>query len=132
MKYPFSPKSTSYLEPGQFWAIPLSNGEYGCGIVVAKLASLHDHSKIETRLFLAALINWHGEQLPIPEEIQNLEILEVGAAHVKTILTTGGVVLGKAKFRGLGNNPRVKTDEINTFGYSVLKVVAEKRFVKNS
>ena len=33
-QYPFVPKSTSSLVPGQFWALPLSDGSFGCGRVV--------------------------------------------------------------------------------------------------
>jgi len=33
--YPFIPKSNRYLEVGQFWALPLSDGRYGCGRVMA-------------------------------------------------------------------------------------------------
>src|SRR5262249_10570900 len=33
--YPFVPRSTAYLRPGQFWAIPLSDGRFACGRVLA-------------------------------------------------------------------------------------------------
>lgn len=32
--YPFEPKSIAYLRAGQFWAVPLSDGRFGCGCCV--------------------------------------------------------------------------------------------------
>ena len=32
--YPFEPKSITYLRAGQFWAVPLSDGRFGCGRVL--------------------------------------------------------------------------------------------------
>lgn len=70
MNYPFVPRSTAYLEPGQYWAIPLSNGQYACGIVVAKLADMHD-GKIKQITFLGALIDWVGDEPPDEESVRN-------------------------------------------------------------
>ncbi len=131
MKYPFEPKSTTYLEPGQFWSIPLSNGHYACGIVEAKLADMHD-GRIRAKTFLGALIDWHGEEPPNTESIRDRPILKSGEAHIKSILTTGGTILGKSSFECLGESPIVKSDDILTMGYGVLKNVAELTFVQNS
>jgi hypothetical protein len=35
--YPFTPKWNRYLLPGQFWAVPLSDGRFGCGRVMGSL-----------------------------------------------------------------------------------------------
>ena len=129
MKYPFEPKSTTHLEPGQFWAIPLSNGYYACGVVLAKLS---ESGKIESRSFLAALIDWSGKDKPSSEDIKNKEILKKGAAHIKTIQLTGGEIIGKTEFNSLPENPKEYTDDIVTMGYGVLEKVAEKYFVKIS
>ena len=131
MKYPFTPKSTSYIEPGQFWSIPLSNGKYACGVVISKLADLHE-GKVETRSFLAALIDWSGDQPPTGKDIENSIAVKVGAAHIKAICTTGGEIIGKSSFGFLGENPRRYSDDVITMGYSVLKNLAEKRYAKNS
>ncbi|UPM56096.1 Imm26 family immunity protein [Gottfriedia acidiceleris] len=34
VSYPFLPKSNSFLIPGQFWAIPLKNNKFACGRVI--------------------------------------------------------------------------------------------------
>ena len=129
MNYPFTPKSTSYLEPGQFWAIPLSNGNFACGVVLAKLSN---GQKTDNRVFLAALVNWSGPHEPISENIKNTQILKEGAAHIKAIQTTGGSIIGKLEFNDLPASPKEYTDDIVTMGYGVLEKMAEKHFVKNS
>jgi len=129
MNYPFTPKSTSYLEPGQFWAVPLSNGNYGCGVVLAKLIS---SGKIESRLFLGALIDWCGTEEPTPENIIGSSFLKTGAVHIKAIHTTGGNIIGKTEFSNLPQSPEEYTDSIVTMGYGVIEKMAENSCVKNS
>lgn len=129
MNYPFTPKSTSYLEPGQFWAIPLSNGNYACGVVLSKLSN---GKKIENRVFLAALIDWNGANEPVPKKIENAKFIKIGAAHIKAIQSMGGGIIGKAEISDLPENPTEYTDDIVTMGYGVLEKVAEKHFVENS
>ena len=34
-EYPFEPKSNAHLLPGQFWGVPLSDGRWACGRVLA-------------------------------------------------------------------------------------------------
>src|SRR6266700_932410 len=34
-EYPFEPKSNTHLLPGQFWGVPLSDGRWACGRVLA-------------------------------------------------------------------------------------------------
>lgn len=131
MNYPFEPRTTAYLESGQYWAIPLSNGRYACGVVIAKLADMHD-GKIRQRTFLGALIDWVGDEPPDEESIRNASVLKSGEAHLKAIHTTGGTILGKSSILCLGENPRVKTDDVVTMGYGVLKKVAESKFGQNS
>ncbi len=131
MKYPFEPKSTSYIEPGHFWSIPLSNGNYACGVIVAKLSGIHDN-KVSTRTFPGALIDWSGDQPPTEDDIRNSEILKIGEAHLKAISTTGGKIWGKSSFSFLSESPRVKTDDMVTMGYSVLNNLADKKYAKNS
>jgi hypothetical protein len=58
IKYPLIPKSTKRLMPGHFWALPLSDGTFGCGriIMLKKIEDGNTHS----RLFLAGVLDWHG------------------------------------------------------------------------
>ncbi len=91
VRYPFTPKSTSYLEPGQFWGIPLSNGSFACGRV---LQLNLENEKRHTRQFLAGLMNWCGNVPPDADSLAGADLLAHGSAHVKTVAESGGQILG--------------------------------------
>ena len=128
VSYPFKPKSTAKLERGQFWAIPLTNGKYCCGIV---LHLLQTAGKKEQRTFHAGLVDWVGNIPPTTNDINGREILETGATHIKTITEVGSEILGKSNLK-----PEEEvieyTDSIHTWGYNFINLLGEKHFVKNS
>jgi len=127
MNYPFIPKSTTKFEPGQFWPIPLSNGEYCCGVVLAKLST---NDKIETRVFYAALLDWHGNTAPTKDSIKGCKYLKAGALHIKAISEINSQITGQTNLENLPSSPCEYLDEIPTLGYSVLNILAEKYFAK--
>lgn len=129
MKYPFIPKSTTYLEPGQIWPIFLSNGKCACGVVLAKLQR---NGGIERRVFYAGLLGWSGDAPPDSLSIKDCLIIKKGALHIKAISTIGSEIVGRTDLQGLPGSPAKYTDDIVTMGYNVLNVVAEGRFVKHS
>lgn len=86
--YPFIPKSTSHLKPGHFWAFPLREKKYACGVV---LQLVHKDS----RTFVAGLLNWTGSIKPFGDELKDCEILEHGQVHVKNIVESSSEILGK-------------------------------------
>lgn len=53
--YPFEPKSNAYLLPGQFWGVPLSDGRWACGRVLAIKKEPDNYFPGNSRTFLAAL-----------------------------------------------------------------------------
>jgi hypothetical protein len=87
VRYPFVPKSTAYLIPGQFWSIPLTNGRFACGRV------LELHPK-QTRGFLAGLLNWTGDIPPSSERIAGCQTIDQGEVHICVIGNNGGEILG--------------------------------------
>ncbi|MFK7885243.1 MAG: hypothetical protein AB8G16_00130 [Gammaproteobacteria bacterium] len=89
--YPFVPKTTKYLRPGQFWDIPLTNGLYACGRV---LQLKYENGSRNTRQFLAALMDWCGAEPPSTDELAGAGILASGQTHVKTIAHSGSEILG--------------------------------------
>ena len=126
MNYPFVPKSTSYLEPGQYWQIPLSNGTHACGVVLARLQR---DGKIESRAFYAGLLDWCGDSPPDEKTICECDFIKRGALHIKAICEVDAAILGKGDFKKMPDNPTEYTDDITTMGYFVLSVVAESCFV---
>lgn len=126
--YPFIPRSTAHLVPGQFWSVTLSNNRFAAGCVIAKLLW---NGKIHTRLFLAGLLDWSGTAPPRAELLADVSVLEQGAAHIKAIVENGPV-LDVARISALPQSPLVQTDDIHTWGYSVIRVLAEQRFANAS
>jgi hypothetical protein len=104
VKYPFTPKSNRHLSPGDFWAIPLVDGSFGCGIVLELYPTGLPGSKIA---FLAGLLNWHGSLPPTSESIAGSHTLEQGVAHILAITQTGGEVLGNRPLELDGIEPWV-------------------------
>jgi hypothetical protein len=152
--YPFVPLSTATLLPGQFWAIPLSDGSFGCGRVL----QLKPPGGIGARtMFLAAVLDWHADVPPTSEAIEGARCLKQGEAHLKAITQTGGRVLGHRpleldniepwEFRGAESHvnsylykglqplrPQQPADEclpvLSTWGFRMPVVLAEAYFIK--
>ncbi|MCB1664119.1 MAG: hypothetical protein H7A02_01160 [Pseudomonadales bacterium] len=123
MNYPIKPKSTSTMVQGQFWSVPIGDGRFSCGVV---LALVEKSGKKDPRIFLAGLLDWVGPLPPSAEELDKCSVLEKGFAHIKTITETGGALLGKLEIN-LGSPEVVsETDSINTWGYnSIVKKAAK-------
>ena len=90
-KYPFIPKSTAYLSPGQFWSITLQNGLFACGRVLQLKIS---NGKQDSRAFLAGLLSWSDNEPPTFDSIEGAALLNHGSAHIKTISENKGAILG--------------------------------------
>ena len=91
LHYPFVPKSTRSLHPGQFWALPLRNGSFACGRVLDLPPTLGPSSRTT---FLAGLVDWHGSSEPTYAGLEGCSIVREGQVHLKAITLTGGVLLG--------------------------------------
>ena len=93
--YPFEPRSNTYLRPGQFWGVPLSDGRWTCGRVLAVRAAPPDpYFPGNSRTFLAALMDWEGDEQPVAQAIAGRQVLAQGWAHVKSIRLHGRMILG--------------------------------------
>jgi hypothetical protein len=114
-QYPFVPKSTAYLREGQFWAVPLSGGRYGCGYVVAV-------DRLQRRMFVAGLTDWFGESLPTAADLAGHRVIEHANAHLKTITEHGRQILGCCSVPlQVVPDPRD-----HAWGYNVIRILAEK------
>jgi immunity protein 26 of polymorphic toxin system len=154
--YPFVPKSNAYVRAGQFWAVPLSDGRFACGRVLDVPPTGDLHVPANSRMFLAGLMDWVGTESPTDESIAGAHLIAQGFAHIKAIVTTGGEVLGHRDLEADGIVPerwrshvaggtvwiyegarrlRPATPDdrdlplMGTWGYSVVRVLAEQRFV---
>jgi hypothetical protein len=156
--YPFVPRSTAYLEPGQFWAVPLSDGRFACGRVLAVLPRDADiFVGGGRRLFFAGLMDCVGAAPPTSDDLAGARLIAQGSAHVRTTRETGGAVLGwraleadgvvglRAVSHGAGGTVylyegarrlRPATDDerrelpvLSTWGFKVIERLAEHVFV---
>lgn len=95
--YPFEPKSIAYLRAGQYWAIPLSDGRFGCGRVlyVPSPSDPQPSLYLNTRIFLAGLMDWSGGEPPTAQAIARCGLLAQGRVHVAAVTDTGSKILGQ-------------------------------------
>jgi hypothetical protein len=88
--YPFTPKSNRHLSPGQYWALPLRDGRFACGRVMAVPA----FGPTDRVGVVVGLMDWLGDELPSSELIAGHSVLEQAKSRFDTINNTGGEVLG--------------------------------------
>ncbi|GAA1580932.1 immunity 26/phosphotriesterase HocA family protein [Kribbella hippodromi] len=94
--YPFVPRSNAYLLPGHIWGIPLRDGRSACGVVVAvPTAEEAPHGAINSRTFVAGLLDWVGDEPPTPAAVDESPLLNWGYGHIKLIGANGGSILGR-------------------------------------
>ncbi|MDF1763846.1 MAG: hypothetical protein P1U57_10585 [Oleibacter sp.] len=157
MKYPFVPKSTAYLKEGQIMSIPLSDGSYACGRILQLKV---EGEKRDSRMFIAGLMDWHGNEPPCSEAISGTKILAHGQVHVKTVKECGAEIVGYLDLgedntqiplsldQSPGRNCRLRrgydlldpaSDSeqstlhvFSTWGFKVMKNLAEKHYVEQS
>ena len=90
-EYPFVPRSTRDLEPGQFWAVPLKDGRFAFGRV---LQVGGDMIPTPSRGFFGGLHAWTGMEKPTEASIAGSALLHVGVMHIRAIVSLGGEILG--------------------------------------
>lgn len=118
--YPFDPKSTAHVRPGDFWAIATRRGGwYCCGLVLA-ISNL-----TATRSLVVALLDWCEPDLPTANSIAKSAVLDFGVAHVKTVRETGGMLLGR------GDPPTIAgidNPNLTVWGYRYIEGLAHHHF----
>lgn len=87
---PFLPKTNTHLLPGDFWALPLSDGRFGAGRVLAR-QGFEDKDRTGCMI---ALLDWVGTKPPTGEDLAGAQVVAWALAHVDAIAKTGGEVLG--------------------------------------
>jgi len=90
--YPFRPRSTAALRPGQFWAVPFGPGLFACGRILQLNGA---EIPTRSRSFFGGLHRWVGSEVPSVESIAGVEFVAFGVMHIRAITETGGEVLGE-------------------------------------
>jgi hypothetical protein len=79
-------------------------------------------------MFTAGLCDWVGAAPPAPADLANHGVLAQGSAHIKTIVHTGGQVLGCRPLRA--DNLQADEDPESTWGYVFIVALAERHFAR--
>src|SRR5262249_13355082 len=124
--FPFEPKSTAFVRPGDFWAIPTRRGGwYCCGRVLAT------SDLTATRSIVAALLSWCEPQPPTTDTIAGARVIEYGIAHVKTVRESGGMLLGHRPLDADGLDQLLNDRDmrnVNVWGYLSIEYLAHEHF----
>ena len=123
--YPFRPKSTDHLKPGQFWSFKVDGDRFVAGVV---LALRREDGHIARRIFLAGLLDWSGDAIPDSRELDSRPFRERGFAHIKAITENGGEILGEIRPCWDLPSEVEQTDSISTWGYGVIRVYGQKYY----
>jgi hypothetical protein len=90
-EYPFVPKSSTRLTPGDFWAVPLRDGTFACGRVVERMPTGKPGARVG---FLGGLLDWRDSSKPDDQSIAGASFLAQGVVHIRAITSSGGSILG--------------------------------------
>ena len=96
---------------------------FGAGCVVG----LHmRQERASTRSFIAGVLTWVATSPPTAEALRGATIERYGFAHIKSITTTGGEILGVASI-SFGSAPESAGDfSLEGWGFNVARVVAQR------
>ena len=87
-EFPFSPKSTAPLHPGDFFGIPLPNNQWACGQVLGLQPG-------SPTAFIGTLVDWSAPHPPTVKKIADHPITGgIATHHIKTITTFGLTIDG--------------------------------------
>jgi hypothetical protein len=129
-RYPFVPRSNRYLRAGQYWALPLRDGRFACGRVMA-VPAFGPRDRVGV---VVGLTDWLGQGPPTSEQIAGRSILEQAKSRFEAITNTGGEVLGMR----LLDLDGLVTDDPNAshigavhrvWGWRTIRNLAEEYFV---
>ena len=88
--YPLIPTSEHDLRAGQFWSIPLSDGRYGCGVVM----EVDQMENVD--YFHGVLLDWVGRSRPtVQDVVAATEILGKRSCGVLAITVGDGQIEGQ-------------------------------------
>ena len=125
---PFVPKTNTHLLPGDWWAVPLRDGRFGAGRVLARQA----FGGTDRTGVTVGLLDWVGEAPPTEQDIAERPVLAWALSRVETITKTGGTVLGNRPLAADGIEPPVLTHAVgeksSVWGWQTIVNRAEAHF----
>ena len=89
-QFPLSPKSARDLRIGDFWAVPLSDGTFGCLQVTDLLKS----GSGSLKTLVAGVIDWQGRLPPAAYDLAGRRVLAQGLTRIEVFTEVGSQILG--------------------------------------
>jgi hypothetical protein len=90
--FPFVPRSAIQLEIGDFWTVPLSEGEWG----VVQVRDLQRSGPGARSAFVAGVVDWRGARPPSAADLRGCRVLAHGLVSIKAFTEGGASILGNA------------------------------------
>lgn len=81
LTYPYVPKTTAKVQPGDFWEIRLADGRYGAGRVL---------QIVDRVTILGAILHWSNDAPPTMNTIAGASVAFAGKMHLRLTLEDCG------------------------------------------
>jgi hypothetical protein len=104
-RFPFTPTTSRDLEIGDFWAVELPDGNYGC----LQVTDLVRRGLGSRTTLVAGIVDWSGKEPPLPDDLTGRAILKQGLTRIEAFVATSAQVLGNLPVtyhRALASNYR--------------------------
>ena len=152
-QFPIHPRSNRFIVPGDYWPILLVDGT----IAVGRVIELPSKGGIGSRSsFLAGLMDWRGENPPVPDELAGSQVLEQGVMGIAAFKFNSWSIIGNRPLdlddlhpwlfretqlgpvyvsKGLGPARSITVSGANqlpvltSWGMSVIEILAEMHFL---
>jgi hypothetical protein len=89
-QFPLSPRSARDLRIGDFWAVPLSDGSFGC----LQVTDLLERGAGSLKTLVAGVVDWRGPAPPDDGDLTNKRILAQGMTRIEAFSEVGSQILG--------------------------------------
>lgn len=91
-QFPLTPARTAELEVGDFWAVQLTDGRFGC----LQITSVRRSGPASRTTFYAAVVDWAANQPPTADDIRGRDLLVQGLTRFEVFTKGGAQVIGNA------------------------------------
>src|SRR4051794_25326354 len=89
-RFPFVPASTSDLEPGDLWALPLKGGDLG----VLQVRGVKTSGSGAYTHFVAGVLDWREPRLPVGHDLRGRRVLAEGVTRFEVFAPGRAEVFG--------------------------------------
>lgn len=130
--FPLRPRSARELRVGDFWAVALPGGGFGC----LQVTDLKKSGPGALKTLVAGVVDWRGPSPPVEADLAGRSILEQGLTRIEAFSEPAGKVIGNTnrttRASALASNYR--DFEVGTithvYGWRALPTIVERVLVE--